>query len=983
MQPTLLSSIPVILLLRSDQILYELLNCLTLPSSETSGLCVANLKGLLARSVNAYRPDQFRREDIERAIDSINIVNQNTVLDYGFDYLEPWYREHITTNGASIEVLPGHEVECSAIFRKLHPYTLIGFHFAQEWQQQRCKFADIKAFAKQITPLLFKRPLPHLHYAENHIHIFGANEPGTTLMQLLESPVTEGKFYRTDFIHAPHVPEFELLNGGNLTIGQLLDLMKCSYRFLLSRSLGTLLHPQEGKKGGAATPDENHEELKQLSLLIRLMRGEKLHEIHHDLVSLQTLTFIYHGLDKSHGQGAGITASGIVQGYPLLLLVIYFAQGDEKNRSFFVLCIYLHWLHQYSSNLLCRASAKLLLHGFNILRSYMVMSRNTGLAEFTKFYDSAIRRSNSSFTDIAESVIASGTTKLEGKITPKAVFLREHLHLSHALDRAISNYSRQETGEEACLEDRFPLAFGWRHGSLASSDVKWQYHFVVHFLRKPDTAEGANDRLSNSVIRKSRASCRFGQYRSVLEQQAVKLKQLLHSKGNVEVSAFHHYLSLEQLRFTDFPIWQQLQNRDLNLAALITGLDVAGKETDTPPEVFAPILLYLRSDALLSDLRHGGLEVEDSLAKQWKRHKRLRLFVHAGEDFSHLITGLRRIDETVEFYRLSDSDRLGHALALGIPPRQWMERAEEVFLPLGEHLDNLVWLHHQLQGLIEYYSDAAAFIPGYEREIARFSKLIYGCACLPYELYQAWRLRSNCPRRYFNASYKKALNIDPLTDAALNYSLEDACNPEGFHCDRSIGLTSAQLFYRYHHCCQVRENEARIVHLCHDLESSAPGNTYSAIPSRDEPIKCRISDGELWLWTALQDHLMTRYARKGLVIEANPTSNIYIAKLNHYGEHPIFRFYPPKAAYLKDRAEANRFGLRNGVMPTCINTDDPTIMPTTLPNEFLLLKQAAIKYHDCSMLEAEQWVEGLRSVGVEHFLANHQAVSSGTWGEVL
>ncbi len=50
---------------------------------------------------------------------------------------------------------------------------------------------------------------------------------------------------------------------------------------------------------------------------------------------------------------------------------------------------------------------------------------------------------------------------------------------------------------------------------------------------------------------------------------------------------------------------------------------------------------------------------------------------------------------------------------------------------------------------------------------------------------------------------------------------------------------------------------------------------------------------------ALQDYLLDQYDRQGLLIEANPTSNVYIARLQGYHEHPIFRWSPPDESVLQ------------------------------------------------------------------------------------
>jgi len=135
------------------------------------------------------------------------------------------------------------------------------------------------------------------------------------------------------------------------------------------------------------------------------------------------------------------------------------------------------------------------------------------------------------------------------------------------------------------------------------------------------------------------------------------------------------------------------------------------------------------------------------------------------------------------------------------------------------------------------------------------------------------------------------------------------------------------------------------------------------------------TSNEVLFMHALQDWLLDRYDRLGLVIEANPTSNVYIARLKCHSEHPVFRWYPPDESTLLKGAKNNLFGLRRGPIKFCINTDDPGIMPTTLRTEFALLREAA-QTHDVSRTQAEKWLERIRLFGLEQFHQKHESL----WG---
>ncbi len=56
----------------------------------------------------------------------------------------------------------------------------------------------------------------------------------------------------------------------------------------------------------------------------------------------------------------------------------------------------------------------------------------------------------------------------------------------------------------------------------------------------------------------------------------------------------------------------------------------------------------------------------------------LRTAIHLGEDFDHLLSGLRQIYEPFAWEVISRGDRIGHALALGLDVDEWERRNESV-----------------------------------------------------------------------------------------------------------------------------------------------------------------------------------------------------------------------------------------------------------------------------------------------------------------
>lgn len=114
-----------------------------------------------------------------------------------------------------------------------------------------------------------------------------------------------------------------------------------------------------------------------------------------------------------------------------------------------------------------------------------------------------------------------------------------------------------------------------------------------------------------------------------------------------------------------------LRNSGSKNGKAIVGIDAAASEFDTSPEVFAPVFKKLR--------------------KKGFQH----FTYHAGEDFYHLLGGLRAIYEAITFLDLQRGDRIGHATATGVDPKTWEHNVGgEVVVPIGAYMDDLLFVYY-------------------------------------------------------------------------------------------------------------------------------------------------------------------------------------------------------------------------------------------------------------------------------------------------
>ncbi|MFM0741846.1 hypothetical protein PQQ51_31835 [Paraburkholderia xenovorans] len=406
-------------------------------------------------------------------------------------------------------------------------------------------------------------------------------------------------------------------------------------------------------------------------------------------------------------------------------------------------------------------------------------------------------------------------------------------------------------------------------------------------------------------------------------------------------------------------------------AELIRGLDVVGDETRQPIEMFAPMLRWLRSstNAQGSSVAPGS-PFPGTAA-------RLHLSIHAGEDYAHPLSGLRHIDETVRFCEMRAGDRLGHALALGIPPEEWLRRHGDVLLSVDDHFDNLVWAWHEATALSGLNSaEATVVLP---RLTQRIERMLQHVSWLPAQaggrtlasgdlprFYEAWRLRKNCAHSVLDQVGNMQLVTSKLQIAAPDLQEITGQIP------KPTTATAAGLYVlRARSTAQPRQ--VRLTWLRHghatraQQQREAPG--YN---SHDRHLHDHDDAADLRFMLAVQDACMERYRKLELSIEANPTSNVYIGQLEAHGDHPLFRWHPPDASDLAVGGRFNQFGLRHATepLPVTINTDDPGMTPTTLRLEHHLMHEAALdRGYDLKL--ADDWIHALRKRGTALFDQAH------------
>ena len=330
---------------------------------------------------------------------------------------------------------------------------------------------------------------------------------------------------------------------------------------------------------------------------------------------------------------------------------------------------------------------------------------------------------------------------------------------------------------------------------------------------------------------------------------------------------------------------------------VVRGLDLCTDELGVPIWVFVPLIRHVRAVAKAASaylLRVLGLEVPP-----------LRMTVHAGEDFVHLLTGLRHVDE-VGFHRGFDfrqGDRIGHGLALGVNPRGWASRAGRIPMIREDRLFDLAWEW-------AWYGREGSHPPGgrqsvVEQEIARLSESIFGHA---YSAYQIDKLMRNVhdPEMLRRLRFPDGPlpRLDPLGgDAEADLRL------------LSTYLTDPQVFLR------GRQIEW--------VDPAAEGDILAEI----------------------QAGIRRTIGEYGIAVEVNPTSNLLVGDLQDLANHPLWRLRPPRSA------------VDSPPVSVCIGSDDPLTFGTNLRQEYQFLHDA-LALAGLSDDEAFAWLDQTRASGL-------------------
>ncbi|MGM1429997.1 hypothetical protein ACS126_12125 [Sphingobacterium lactis] len=306
----------------------------------------------------------------------------------------------------------------------------------------------------------------------------------------------------------------------------------------------------------------------------------------------------------------------------------------------------------------------------------------------------------------------------------------------------------------------------------------------------------------------------------------------------------------------------------------LVGIDAASSEFDTPPEIFAPAFRMLRR----SGFRH--------------------FTYHAGEDFHHIIGGIRAIYEAIKFCHLTNGDRIGHATAIGVSCKQWLEEVgNEIYITKGDYFDDLVFCYHII--VCQQIERLKSFLPMIIHTVQNLAHEIYDGFYTMGVLEGAWLLRSACPLHLENDT----------TGADIDYE------EKIFTCTLHNEYKQSREIYEKFHTAEVKKKREEIIVI-------DPAEIFKDI------------DIEL-----IQKAMLKYMNENEIVIETLPTSNVRI------GIHKDFSTY-----HLSNWIKWEKEGF--SIPPIVIGTDDAGIFATNIYNEYASVYLMLIQHHNFSHSEA-------------------------------
>lgn len=351
------------------------------------------------------------------------------------------------------------------------------------------------------------------------------------------------------------------------------------------------------------------------------------------------------------------------------------------------------------------------------------------------------------------------------------------------------------------------------------------------------------------------------------------------------------------------------------LDGYVVGLDAANQELWTDPWVYAPVYRFARNRENTLPLNpQSGLHMQS-----------IGLTYHVGEDYHHILTGLRHIDEVITYFGYKAGDRLGHAMALQVDLDVWVHAHETVPVPGIDRLEDLLWLWALCEECPEELGKYRFEIEGKLMKLA-VELLKNSNGLSPYVLWHAYT--------------KKFKALDP------NFckTMKAAHLHQNAHSCSQLSLESQRPFCQYAIGREQSWDVEKLL-LTH----------YCPIYTRHykKPILISTLPEDIPMLWAVQRHIRKKVQDMGVYVETNPTSNVSIGDISSLRDYPITQLNTHPLP------EPNPMSIL-----LSINSDDPLVFNTNVENELALVYHT-LTYRGYGREQVLDWIDKVRQYGID------------------
>lgn len=404
------------------------------------------------------------------------------------------------------------------------------------------------------------------------------------------------------------------------------------------------------------------------------------------------------------------------------------------------------------------------------------------------------------------------------------------------------------------------------------------------------------------------------------------------------------YKILGSIKPRNYKMRKDLKQSAINLGKMreyssisnrVLGIDGCGNELGCRSEIFGQSFRYLKNHFTVNNVINKDIPI-------------LKITYHVGEDFLDITDGLRAVEEALRFLDMSEGDRIGHGLVLGVDVSEWYyNKNYKITISKQNYIDNIAWIiykikKHDIPNKFKYlaYLDPIfnrLYMEIYSDNIndkPEDNSLIRNISVDEY--YESWLLRGDDPDLYISGDFKEPSKI----------KYWDRCGKNALCSDKiRNNRVVSRLYYLYNFDYNIRKigNEIITVNI--------------------DPIYVEIV-------AHIQKLIRESIAIKGISIETNPSSNFLIGTFRRYDKHPITKFYSHN---LFDRSELGK------EINVSINTDDQGVFNTYLENEYALMAISLEKSKDKNgqLLYDKQsiyrWIDEVRKMGImQSFLETNE-----------